>query len=1018
MTIPLLHRCTRMVLLKKQIRRKGQHLRGYRHRAYRRLRMMRQIREELLQKVRQAIEARQKDMVQMQRDQARHEAGRMLAMYQRWLRSWSKSLLSQRRLIGQQEQLERRLDRRLRLLRKQLGRHRKPQQLLDSCFSKLRKSLQRASQLHPTIEGQAHIWQQEAEEVRRYLSQPHENRKVSRKSRSRKMLHGFSDFWETEVIRKKAPRAVPMTTKKLKSSGQIYAVPELDAEQSKPKKKEKKHAVPESETELVEEHLNESTEKLKKRLKHRESDSRIAKPTIEELEQLYAEQVAGRHAGRQSKPKQTQRKSRRRSINRPQMNLKKLLDLDRPSEEVSVKSKEVGKKSATKRDPMDSGPSEGEGTSAKEKAKRNEKQSMLIRKRKESSGLPQKKQTLSNLGPQLKAVKKHPKKRPAADKPSKLNVRRQKLADSRIAEKSEQENALTKEKIAENNQDPFTPKRDNKQIIAGDLFAMGTENQNFNNLEATDSEISMHNMFMIDKQATEIEAKPVSRKSAVSVKRRKSNSQSAKRKKVNAEVKTIEITPMDSFMPSKLKLQRPEEPGPEGNAPKYLEEDNNERTGYSFHLKDLNSDPRFSGLQRLLKDVIEQNSVLDGVRDVHALMSVVGKHNMWNNLAGLHKELQATGIDKSDIVELLSKKYLDYLTAIVNEHVKNPTAGLRSASTSKYKIRIIDVPAEIAQNIGWLSEHTKGPQDFEESPSQPSLYEMGNASGVMDRDLLKKLIADELQMERDLREERRRKLFSGTSGRFTSTSSMSLGEIEPNEQKNLETVEVRYSVRSIRNMLETYTQHFQSLAKSPVLLALEKERSITEAKLKAMRAKSLATRPQTYTGKRRRFAKKKKDLRTAQQLFYSPRQTCRVKHLNDSDDCECSSVCSDETLVDVWPRVYEKCPRCGVKVELPSPTPPGSVRSLSQSSIEACAKNELMLSTVADICIHCGYIHDKYQACPLLPIWPDPLKHLRRVEEAAKANNLLEPPQEKKPEVLLCCSPCGILKKATRYADR
>ncbi|BFG05303.1 uncharacterized protein DMAD_04062 [Drosophila madeirensis] len=995
MMLPLLHRCTKMVLLKKQMRRKGRHLRSYRRLAHRRLRMMRGIRDELLQRVRKAIAGRQRDMDQVQRDQARHE----VAMYKKWLNSWTKSLLSQRRMIVQQQQLERQLDRRLRLLRKQLGRHRTPQRLLGRCFLKLRKSLKRASHLHPSIEGQAHLWEEEAEEVRRYLSQLQGNRKKPRN----RLLKGFSDFWDMEMLRKKRPPIDPMTTEFRKPSDQIYAVPEMPA---KPKKiKKKKHSEPE--TESVNINFNELRgaykpkglkRKQKKRLK------RIQKPTIDELQELYAEQMAIK-AGRPSKSKKrhTKRSSPSRTLTR--LNLKKLLTLDAVPEDVSVNTKVVGRKLAAKKHGT-----RDNGAGAQEKPK--QKQRGVKRRRKESRGLPQKTEPLPDVGPNLKAVKKTEKQRHVADKPPTMNFFRLEVQDNLTSETNENGSGETTESMQD--QDSKEAERDYE-----------IENRNAKNLEPTKSEMSMLNtleMLRMEKNSLDVEQKPMvkapkkqraSRKSS-GLRGQSLKSITGKRKKSSVAKDT---QPVEQFMPGKMRLQRPVEPGPADAGLRFSDENSEAKLRYSFHLNDLNSDPKFRGLQRLLKDVIERNSVLDEVIDVQALMSVVGKHNMWNTLAGLHSELLATDIDRSDIVELLSKKYLDYLRAIVNEYGNNPAAEGKSMTSSKYRISSINVPSEIAENIGWLSEHTTRRMGDGDSPfkgisavnSKHGLYEMANASGLMDHDQLKKLINEELKMERSLREERRRKLFSGTSARFTSTSSMSLLEIDPKEEQNLQNVEMRYSMKSIRKMLDTYTQHFESLAKSPVLVALEKQRSIREDKLK-----SHEPCPKTHVSKR-----KKKNLRSAERLFYEPRQTCRVKNLHDeSDDCECEPACSDDTLVDSCPHVYGKCPRCGVKVELPAPTPQASVLSLSQGSIEACAKNELMLSTVADICTHCGYIHDKCQSCPQLPIGPAPLQQLRRIQAAVEANNRQQPPNEQQRESLMCCSPCGILRKHTRYADR
>ncbi|XP_002138150.3 uncharacterized protein [Drosophila pseudoobscura] len=1118
MQVSLLHRCTKMVLLKKQVRRKGWHLRSYRHQAYRRLRMMSQIRDELLRKVRKAIEARQRDMEQVKRDQARHEVARTVATYTRWLHSWSKSLLSQRRLIVQQRQEERKLDRRLRLLRKQLGRHRRPQRLLERCLLKLRKGLERTSILHPTIEGQADIWEQEVEEVRRYLSAPYDSRKKSRKPRHG-ILGGFTDFWNMEVLRKKRPRTDYVTAVTQNPSGQLYVVPALPARPSKPwKPKKKKHADLDPDTDyvnLIELPGEYKSKRLKKKLKMLKrsdtSDTRLPKPTIDELWQMYADLVEV-EAGRQSKAKKAQRKRRRKRSRTPrQMNLKKLLDLDRPADvNVVLKRKVARKKSGSgKHEPMESGLLEETNVNPRPE----KKQSLLKRKRK-MSGLRQKTETLSDIGPNLKKVRKHQKKgRSVSDgldsHTSDINEKDKSFAKKKKTEKGKDQIKPPIE--TENEQDRIASKRDGKDAIRGENTSQISPLETEITLENTEGEISLQNnvnLFKKDKQAkysmdTDPKAlvklskkqrgvrksgKPGSKQKVTKVeeltpgKRRLLSTEEsdradgqkidppyfdedsdlgsdAKNSENNVNMVRMDMqakysmdtkpktlvklskkqkgsrksgskpkeTKAEDVMLGKWRFQRPIESAPaDGHKvdPPYFEEDHDVKTRPSFHLRDLRSDPKYSVVQRLLKNVIESNSVLEGTGDIRALMTVVGKHNMWDKLAGLYSELQTTGIAKSDIVSLLSKKYLDYLRGVEKEYLKNPTLRGESLTESKFKIKTIDVPSEIIDNIGWLNESMRGEHEHSSNftshdPSNDMLQDMGNASEIMDSDVIKKLIDQEKQMERELRDERRRKLNSASSGRFPSTSSMSeILEIDPKEEKNLLNFEMRYSLKSIRNMMEQYTQYFKSLAKSPVIMALEKERRLIEANLETLRDQSLATSPNTTMARRRPYIPKEKKLRPAQKLFYSPRQTCRVKNLNDDpDDWECCSVCSHDSLVEERPRVYEKCPRCGVKVELPAPTPQESLRSLSQGSIEACAKNKLLLSTVVDICTHCGYIHEKGQSCPQLPICPVPLQHLRRVEEAVQAQIPMQPPG-KKPGVLLCCSPCGILRKPTRYADR
>lgn len=155
--------------------------------------------------------------------------------------------------------------------------------------------------------------------------------------------------------------------------------------------------------------------------------------------------------------------------------------------------------------------------------------------------------------------------------------------------------------------------------------------------------------------------------------------------------------------------------------------------------------------------------------------------------------------------------------------------------------------------------------------------------------------------------------------------------------------------------------------------------------------------------------KHRRQLRPTEELFYSPRKTSRQQKISEFSECsEC--VCQQGPGSSNY---YEKCPRCGIPVEVPQPSSTSflfrksSQDLLSQGSIEACAKNEWLLSTTKDICARCGYVHPSTQYCPQLPVCPLRTKPLQQIKQA-----LVD--QVEMPKWPAYCSPAGILKNPTQ----
>lgn len=154
--------------------------------------------------------------------------------------------------------------------------------------------------------------------------------------------------------------------------------------------------------------------------------------------------------------------------------------------------------------------------------------------------------------------------------------------------------------------------------------------------------------------------------------------------------------------------------------------------------------------------------------------------------------------------------------------------------------------------------------------------------------------------------------------------------------------------------------------------------------------------------------KRSKDLRPIEELYYSPRKTCRLQKISCSAEC---LACEGQVEKIGDSMILDKCPRCGVKVPVPAPTTPFSMSSsssceiLSSGSIEACAKNKLLINTLEDLCTRCGYVHKKGHLCSQLPMNERKTKLLKRIKGTVPTA----------PECPAFCCPRGILKNTRSF---
>ncbi|EDX06922.1 GD25764 [Drosophila simulans] len=432
-----------------------------------------------------------------------------------------------------------------------------------------------------------------------------------------------------------------------------------------------------------------------------------------------------------------------------------------------------------------------------------------------------------------------------------------------------------------------------------------------------------------------------------------------------------------------------------------------------FHLKDLRSDAKFKHVQFLLKDVIERNEVIDYIADVNGLMQEVANHEMWSKLQSLYNELKESGLTLAQIKESLAKKYLEYLNEIVIERnyarIEPPRdKRLNVLNTESVNAKQKKEVEKFMDRNWWSRKRMStrvipfGMRGVRTSKSDPPHSSRQSQEIKMDGGLYNKLLEQELNAEQLEREERRRTRFSSTPGSAISfANSLDLS----NEEQEMRDFEWRYSLHNIRSMMNQHQLMFQALdRKSRVEQMVHKkikgeiEELYTSAQFK--RPKKHSTR---FTARKR-----SKNLRPIEELYYSPRKTCRLQKISCSAEC-LACVGQVEKIGDSM--VLDKCPRCGVKVPVPAPTTSFSMSSsssceiLSSGSIEACAKNKLLINTLEDLCARCGYVHKKGHLCSRLPMNERKTKLLKRIKDSVPTA----------PECPSFCCPRGILKNTRSF---
>ncbi|XP_020804128.1 uncharacterized protein LOC110180787 [Drosophila serrata] len=386
-----------------------------------------------------------------------------------------------------------------------------------------------------------------------------------------------------------------------------------------------------------------------------------------------------------------------------------------------------------------------------------------------------------------------------------------------------------------------------------------------------------------------------------------------------------------------------------------------------FSIKDLESDVKYRQIQYFLKDVIESNHILQHTSNVQGLMKAVGKHYMWSNLMDFYSELLAGGISKPDVKRLLTDKYLKYLRTIWNAQLSDPK---RAGSVTSEQYTAKPSMADQLRNLKFWYRNRMNTRTFQGIPKSINEKQSKGSTQDINDSIHKKLFLQELKAERAKRdswEDRLRRLLptSQTSASMSFASTNTLRDVESEEEEDLRTIDERYSITNLKKMLNEHKIRFRAMECQRMM---EKDRhGKIDSKLRLVEKPSeglFGTSPPKKPPRESSKKKEQRPVRPINRLFYSPRKTCREQQI-----IKFYSECSEDEALEESSEDYDtsigRCPSCGVKVEVSCCVPSSKASSaiLSSGSIEACAKNELLVNTIQNVCTRCGYVHDAANPC-------------------------------------------------------
>jgi len=236
-----------------------------------------------------------------------------------------------------------------------------------------------------------------------------------------------------------------------------------------------------------------------------------------------------------------------------------------------------------------------------------------------------------------------------------------------------------------------------------------------------------------------------------------------------------------------------------------------------FAMKDLISDNKYKPLQRLLKDVIENNHIIEFVADVKGLMETVGRHPMWANLQNLHSEFMESGVSLDEVKQMLTAKYLEFLKGIVSDmhfaRIQPPRDSMLNVVESdpaKSK-QASQVDRLLEKNL-WNRQRLStrlipfGMRGLPGNRSATPHSRRQSQDARMNSVLYKKLIEQEMNAERLEREERKRLTYGSYGSSMSINTSL---ELAPNEEQEVRDIEMRYSLVNINSIVDDHNQMFK-----------------------------------------------------------------------------------------------------------------------------------------------------------------------------------------------------------------
>ncbi|XP_034480136.1 uncharacterized protein LOC117785954 [Drosophila innubila] len=941
-----------MLMIKKKIKRKSIKLNIYKLQGRKRLKAMRKLKDELLKGLRTLIDMKLKRIRWSKRG-----GGRMMRLYRIWLRQWQKYLKNQQVKLKEMDQEELELDRQLRQLRKQLNKLPNRRHVLIKYLKDFNKALEsNKGDKKPYSQKENDVMKIELKNIIAFLLSRNKKFMRSRLIADRHDIN-FSTFWKLAVEKNKLNKIHKRKISEL-SIGSIGNISQGS--------RKKTLSQPSSKIEVPSMQKLDSTKdkKNKSNKKHRKkasaySSSNIIVPSIQEL---YRRKAKQHRSNKMYKP-------RKSVVSIGSIGSIGNVPKIQPSSKSEVPSIRQLYRMKTEL-----------STLAHNDADKFKKvlHKLKVKDSKLKQSIPESRIALEDI----------------LDLP--INLRKTGLANKKRAEKLFNAKSTVNRLKQDMNAHPLSKIAPNRRRMLQKKMAAAKERQ-LRKLKEFEKDVetvagdsvvkvvqskpttrhrqsTIKNVNIVDTKPTTHYQKPFSKNGNVAQNKATSHHRQSIRRiqdNENATDTTTIVKPGESiedFKPLKqaasdiddLMKNKSVSAGihtyRDQKSPQWklfqrvLASKKKRRMGSDLlTILEKNDQPKLRPVQTLLEDVIKGPTMLDILADKDEILKVVGKHYMWKNLATVYQDLTSVGVGKLEIYKVLREQYLRYIDDIVGESINN---GARVVSRSEM--------SSISQSLGDSSdsfeEYITKSKPRQDVPVRKSLFELressSRASSIVHRDDVNK-----------------------------GTKKVSPLEMMGYKERHL--IDRRYSATNLRNIQDAHERYFSSLDRPPV-----DSRTLARKRQEAAIARDLRRTRKANLGRKERLKKQRQQQRRVGscRLYYEPSKTCRERSLEDDDkeleDCGCKPEC-----------VLPKCSRCGV--ELPplslSPKSSSSSSSLSLCSMAACGMNQQLLEFTADICDHCGFIHDQQSACNMViePTTSKTLQQLRIIKKISQCPDVL-----------------------------